>query len=86
MLVPTSVEIFVITGTEVIAQGTTVTGIKLVAPVAVGLPYILTSKFLVVDQLLALNVAVVLFTFVALIMIEVPDTEAVAEPPDEQLL
>ena len=69
--------------TPVIAQGTTVMGIELVAVVSTGLSVIVTTRFLVVDQLAALTE--VLLTFVATTVIEVPDTEAVAELPVEQL-
>jgi hypothetical protein len=69
--------------TPVIAQGTTVMGIELVVVVSTGLSVIVTTRFLVVDQLAALTE--VLLTFVATTVIEVPDTEAVAELPFEQL-
>ena len=69
--------------TPVIAQGTTVMGIELVVVVSTGLSVIVTTRSLVVDQLAALTE--VLLTFVATTVIEVPDTEAVAELPVEQL-
>jgi hypothetical protein len=43
--------------TPVIAQGTTVMGIELVAVVSTGLSVIVTTRFLVVDQFAALKVA-----------------------------
>ena len=59
-------------------------GIKLLAVVGTGLPLMVAVKLLLVLQLEALTE--VLFTLVATIVIEDPETETVAEFPVEQLL
>ena len=59
-------------------------GIKLLAVVGTGLPLMVAVKLLFVLQLEALTE--VLFTMVATIVIEDPETETVAEFPVGQLL
>jgi hypothetical protein len=66
----------------VIAQGTTTMGIELVAVVGVVLSVIFAIRFLLVFQLSSLTES--LLTYVAMIVICVPDIETVADVPVEQ--
>ena len=67
-----------------ISQRKTVIGIELVAVVPIGLSLILIIKFFEIDQFAGFTE--ILLTFVATIVIWVPETETVAESPVAQLL